>query len=125
MNCRFLALPSLIQVPRDRDRLRRGLPPRRLYEVEPEVLGSRHVMWTPVALELDFSEDYRRELAVAFANVYLVSENAAVISVMHHIRLQHLRDMGRIQRARLACNGQDPIALHLNPLLHQLGHPLM
>jgi hypothetical protein len=36
-----------------------------------------------------------------------------------------LRDLGRIQRARTACNGQDPIALHLNPLLQQIGHPLM
>jgi hypothetical protein len=96
-----------------------------LYEVEPEVLGSRHVMWTPVALELDFSEEYRRELAVAFANVFLVQENAAVISVMHNIRLQQLLDHGRVQRARMACNGQDPFTLHLNPLLQQLGLPLM
>ncbi len=122
---RFLALPSLIQAPRDHDRLRRRVRPRRPYEVEPEVLGSRHVMWTPVALQLDFSEDYRRELATAFSNVYLLQENAAVISVMHNIPLRDLRDHGRIQRARMACNGQDPIALHLNPLLHQLGHPQM
>jgi hypothetical protein len=122
---RFLALPSLIQVPRDHDRLRLRRPPRRPYEVDPEVLGSRHVMWTPVAHELDFSEQYRRELAAAFSDVYLVSDNAAVISVMHHIRLQNLLDPGRLQRARSACNGQDPIALHLNPLLQQLGFPLM
>ncbi len=112
-------------MPRDHERLRLRRPPRRLYEVEPEVLGSRHVMWTPVALELDFSEQYRMELAVAFANVYLVTENAAVISVMHHIPIQNLRDHGRLQRARAACNGQDPVALHLNPLLQQLGYPLM
>jgi hypothetical protein len=82
-------------------------------------------MWSPVALELDFSEDYRRDLATAFANVYLVGENAAVISVMHHIRLQQLVDHTRLQRARMACNGQDPIALHLNPVLQQIGQPLM
>jgi hypothetical protein len=122
---RFLALPSLIQVPRDRHRLTQRRPPRRIYEVEPEVLGARHVMWTPVALELDFSEQYRQELATAFANVYLVSENAAVISVMHRIPLRHLLDLRRVQSAREACNGQDPIALHLNPLLQQIGHPLM
>ncbi len=122
---RFLSLPSLIQAPRDHDRRRRNLPRRRLYEVEPEVLGARHVMWSPVSLELDFSEDYRRELAQAFAEVYLVRENAAVISVMHHIQLRNLVDMGRVQRARMACNGQDPIQLHLNPLLQQLGRPLM
>jgi hypothetical protein len=118
-------LPSLIQVPRDHERLRLRQPPRRLYEVEPEVLGSRPVLWSPVALELDFSEDYRRELATSFANVYLVTDNAAVISVMHHMRLQHLIDPARLQRARMACNGQDPITLHLNPVLQQLGHPLM
>jgi len=122
---RFLALPSLIQVPRDHERLRLRLPPRRPYEVDPEVLGSRPVMWSPLALELDFSEDYRRELASYFANVYLVTDNAAVISIMHNIRLQHLMDPARLQRARQACNGQDPVALHLNPLLQQLGHPLM
>jgi hypothetical protein len=82
-------------------------------------------MWQPVGLELDFSETYRRELASAFSEVYLLSENAAVISVMHHIPLCQLRDPRRFQMARMACNGQDPIALHLNPILQQLGHPLM
>jgi hypothetical protein len=82
-------------------------------------------MWTTVAHELDFSEDYRRELAAAFANVYLVRENAPVISVMHHVRLNTMVDHGRLQRARAACNGQDPITQHLNPLLQQLGRPLM
>jgi hypothetical protein len=118
-------MPSLIQLPRDRDRLRLHLPPRRLYEVDPEVLSSPPVLGSPVALELDFQEDYRRELAEAFANVYLVSDNAVVISVMHNIRLQNLIDQSRLQRARMACNGQDPIALHLNPVLHQIGHPIM
>jgi hypothetical protein len=122
---RFLALPSLLHAPRDHDRQRRNLPRRRLYEVEPEVLGSRHIMWTPVALDLDFSEDYRRDLALAFSEVYLVRENAAVISLMQHVPLRYLRDPGRIQRARMACNGQDPVQMHLNPLLQQLGRPLM
>jgi hypothetical protein len=122
---RFLSLPSLIQVPRDHDRLRLRLPRRRLYEIDPEVLGSRIVMWSPLALELNFSEDYRRELALAFAEVYLLRENAAVLSVLHRIPLRQLQDHGRLQRARMACNGQDPVALHLNPILQQLGRPLM
>ncbi len=123
--CRFIALPSLIQAPRDHERLRLRLPRRRLYEVVPEVMGSRHVMWTPVVRELDFSEDYRRELAIAFANVYLVEENAVVISVMHNIPIRHLQDQIRFQRAQIACNGQDPIVSHLYPLLVQIGHPIM
>ncbi len=82
-------------------------------------------MWTPVVHELDFSEDYRRELAIAFANVYLIEENAVVISVMHNIPIRHLQDHVRFQRAQIACNGQDPIVSHLYPLLVQLGRPIM
>ena len=82
-------------------------------------------MGTPLAVDLDYSEDYRRELARAHAEVFLVRDLAAPLSILHHRPLQHYKDPIKIQKARLACNNQDPILHHLNPMLQQLGIPLM
>jgi hypothetical protein len=117
-----LALPALLHVPRDLDRRRQQLPPRRLYEVDPEVLLSPYVS-APLASELNYSEEYRLELSRAFSEVYLVQAGAAVASVMHHRPLRSFRDPRRIQKATLACNHQDPVRFHLNPLLQMLGQP--
>jgi hypothetical protein len=120
---RFLALPALLHVPRDQDRHRQGLPPRRLYEVDPEVMTSPYVLNCHLASDLNFSEEYRLELSRAFSEVYLVRAGAAVSSVMHHRPLRAYRDPARVQRAALACNNQDPVQNHLNPLLLQIGQP--
>jgi hypothetical protein len=95
--------------------------PRRLFEVEGELLLSPHIL--PILPELNFSEQYRRELSQAFSEVFLLQERAAVISVMFNRPLKDLRDPGKIARARAACNGQDPVLHHLDPLLAQLGQP--
>jgi hypothetical protein len=98
-------------------------PPRRPYEVEDEVLSSPYVYHKPVSLELDFAEEYRSELAKAFAEVYLINEAGPVLSIMDHRPLRDYIDPVKVQAARQACNGQNPITDHLNPLLVQLGHP--
>jgi hypothetical protein len=120
---RFLALPALLHVPRDQDRVRQRLPPRRMYEVEPELMLSPYVLNCPVAIDLNFSEQYRLELSRAFSEVYLLRGGAAVASVMHHCPLRVFRDQTKIQKALLACNNQDPIQHHLDPLLQQIGQP--
>ena len=122
---RFLALPTLLHAPRDLDRAHRGLPPRRIYEVEPAVLGGPHVARKPIALDLDYSEDYRRELARAHAELYLVRNDAAALSVLHHRAVSLYRDPVKVNKARQACNGNDPYVFHLNPILLQLGLPQM
>ncbi len=114
-------MPSLVEAPRDYDRVVRRQPPRRVYHVEPEVLCSPQIAGMPIVVELGYSEEYRQELSRAFSEVFLLRDDAAVISIMHHLPLRTLRDPGRIQRARDACNDQDPVLLHLNPLLLVLG----
>ncbi len=121
--CSFLALPALLHVPRDLDRVRLHLPPRRMYEVDPELMLSPYVTGSDIASDLNFSEEYRLELSRAFSEVYLLRGGAAVASVMYHRPLRMFRDPTRIQKATLACNNQDPILHHLNPLLRQLGQP--
>ncbi len=123
LTCRFLALPALLHVPRDRERARLNLPPRRMYEVDPELLISPYVLNCPLASDLAFSEEYRLELSRAFSEVYLLKAGAAVASVMHHRPLRAFRDPLRVQKAAITCNNQDPIRLHLNPLLQQIGQP--
>ncbi len=119
---RFLALPSLLHAPCDYARLCNGLPPRPIYAVEPEVLGSKDIVRKPISIVLDFSEQYRMELARAFAEVHLLTDEAAVNSVLERRPLREFRDHGRLHRARMSCNGEDPVAQHLHPLLVQLGH---
>ncbi len=123
MSLRFLALPALLHVPRDQDRRRQNLPPRRLYEIDAELMVSPHVLNSDFASDLVFSEEYRLELSRAFSEVFLLRGGAAVTSVMHHRPLQSFRDPRRVQAATLACNHQDPIRHHLNPLLQQIGQP--
>ncbi len=113
----------MLHAPRDQDRRRLQLGPRRMYEVDPELLLSPYVANTQVALDLSYSEEYRLELSRAFSDVYLLRAGAAVASVMHHRPLRSFRDPLRVQRAALACNQQDPVTLHLNPLLQQIGQP--
>ncbi len=120
---RFLALPALLHVPRDIERRRLRLPPRRVYELDPELMTSPYVLNCPIASDLNYSENYRLELSRAFSEVFLVRPGAAVASVIQHRPLRAYRDPARVQRAALACNQQDPIAMHLNPLLLQLGQP--
>jgi len=122
---RFLALPCLVHAPRDHDRRTNRLPSRRIFEVEASVLGNPLVANTTLAVDLDFSEAYRRELARAHAEVFLVRDLAAPLSVLHHRPLSHYRDQSKVDKARLACGGQDPIIFHLNPMLNTLGIPLM
>ena len=123
---RFLALPCLLHAPRDHDdRVQGRLPPRRIYEVRGVVLGSSAIAGTPLAVDLDHSEEYRRDLARAHSEVFLCRELASPLSLIHHRPLRFYRDTAKIARARLACNDQDPVVLHLNPLLQQLGIPLM
>ena len=122
---RFLALPCLLQAPRDFDRSLRWQPSRRIFEVEPVVLGGPQVVGTPLAVVLDHSEAYRRELTRAHAEVFMVRDLAAPLSVLHHRPISHYRDPVKVQNAKLACNDQDPVLFHLNPLLQQLGLPLM
>ena len=122
---RFLALPCLLHAPRDQERVRDRLPPRRIFAVQREVLGGRHVAGTPLAVDLDYSEDYRRELARAHSEVFLVRDLASPLSLLHHRPLRLYRDPVKILKATDSCNGQDPVAQHLNPLLQQLGIPLM
>jgi hypothetical protein len=74
-------------------------------------------------LELDYAEDYREELAKAFAEVYLITDLGPVLSIMDHRPLRSYIDPARFFSAREACNGQNPITDHLNPLLTQIGHP--
>ncbi len=119
---RFLALPSLIQAPHDYSRRLRNVPRRRPYEVEPNILLSPHIAHLP---DLLYPEEYRLELAWAFSEVFLVQDDAALSSVMEHRPLVQFRDPLRISRARLSCNGQNPVTLHLNPVLAQLGLPPM
>ncbi len=120
---RFLALPALLHVPRDQERLRLHQRPRRMYEVDAGLMTSPYVLNSPLASDLNFSEQYRLELSRAFSEVYLVRAGSAVASVMYHRPLRVFRDPAKIQKATLACNNQDPIALHLNPLLQQIGQP--
>ena len=122
---RFLALPCLLHAPRDHDRAKDGLPRRRIYEVEDVVLGSSLVARTPLAVDLDHAEEYRRDLARAHAEVFLVRELACPLSLLHHRPLQLYRDPAKINKARECVGGQDPVANHLNPLLQTLGIPLM
>ena len=122
---RFLALPCLLHAPRDFDRTLKRLPSRRIYEVEDVVLGGDQIVRTPIAVDLDHSEEYRRGLARAHAEVFLVRELACPLSLLHHRPLRLYRDVAKVDKARLACNGLDPVAHHLNPLLQQLGIPLM
>jgi hypothetical protein len=103
----------------------RGLQPRRIYQVEPEVLLNPYIANSPVAQELDYPEEYRRELARAHAEVFLLYERSAVQSVMEHRPLRYYRDPARVQRARAVTNLQDPIQLHLNPILQLLGVPFV
>jgi hypothetical protein len=72
---------------------------------------------------LDYSERYREELAIAFADLYLVHDNAAALSVLFHRPLQTFRDNVRFQHAQRSCNYQNPIEVYLKPILHQLGIP--
>jgi hypothetical protein len=116
-------LPCLIQAPRDLDRARRRQPPRRPYEVEDEVLAGPYVYRKPVSLELNYAEDYRAELAKAFAEVYLIQESGPVLSIMEHRTLRDYIDPVKVHKARHTCNGENPISDHLNPLLTMLGHP--
>ena len=118
-------MPCLLHAPRDFDRAQKRLPPRRIYEVQDVVLGGNLVAHTPLSVDLDYSEEYRRDLAKAHAEVFLVRELAAPLSLLHHRPLRLYRDAAKVNRARLACNGLDPVAHHLNPLLMQLGIPLM
>ena len=120
---RFLALPCLVQAPRDYDRPRERLPPRRIYEVETSVLANRDM--GVMRVDLDYPEEYRRELAKAHSEVFLVRDLAAPLTIIHRRPLRHYRDLVKIDKARLACGGQDPVIVHLNPLLQQLGIPLM
>jgi hypothetical protein len=94
-----------------------------MYEVDPELMISPYVLNSPIASDLVFSEEYRLELSRAFSEVYLVRGGAAVASVMHHRPLRAFRDPLKVQKATLACNNQDPVQFHLNPLLQQLGLP--
>jgi hypothetical protein len=94
-----------------------------MYEVDAEMMLSPYVMNSPLALDLGYSEEYRLELSQAFSEVYLLRGGAAVASVMYHRPLRLFRDPSRVQNASLACNNQDPIAHHLNPLLQQIGQP--
>ncbi len=116
-------MPCLLHAPRDHDRARRRQPPRRPYEVESEVLGSPYVFRKPIALELDFAESYREDLAKAFAEVYLLTDYGPVLSIMDHRPLRSYIDPIKFMTAREACNGANPITDHLNPLLTQIGHP--
>jgi hypothetical protein len=96
-----------------------------MYEVDPEMMTSPYVLSGPLSSDLNYSEDYRLELSRAFSEVYLLRAGAAVASVMHHRPLRAFRDPAKIQQATFACNNQDPILQHLNPILHQIGqHPL-
>ena len=113
----------MVQAPRDYDRPRERRPPRRIYEVEVSVLANRDL--GALRVDLDYSEEYRRELAKAHSEVFVVRELAAPLSILHRQPLRHYRDLVKIDKARLACGGQDPVDLHLNPLLQQLGIPLM
>ena len=120
-----MALPCLLHAPRDFDRVRGRLPSRRIYEGKPEVLANSLGVGTPLAVDLDHSEQYRRELAKAHSELFLVRELAAPLSLLHHRPLRLYRDAAKVDKATLACNGLDPVAHHLNPLLQQLGLPLM
>jgi hypothetical protein len=96
-----------------------------MYEVEPEVLGSLTLLGSPVANQLDYSAEYRRELARAHSELYLVQDNAIVYSLLHHRPLREYLDPDKVRRARRASPNQDPIQNELNPILLQLGKPLM
>ncbi len=87
------------------------------------MLGSPYVFGTPLASELDFDEEYRMDLAKAFAEVYLVTDAGPVLSLMDHRPLRNYIDPIKYVSAREACNGQNPITDHLNPLLVNLGKP--
>ncbi len=69
-------MPTLLSAPRDYDRVMSNLPLRKIYEVESEILGSLVQTGSPVANDLDFSQEYRREIARAHSELYLVTENA-------------------------------------------------
>ena len=90
-----------------------------------EVLRGPSVIGTPLAVDLDYSEDYRRDLAKAHSELFLVRELASPLSLLHHRPLRQYRDAAKFDKARLTCNGLDPVAHHLNPLLQQLSIPLM
>jgi hypothetical protein len=116
-------MPSLVQAPRDLERYVRRQPARPTFFVEPEVLLSPHIAGHPIASELGYSEEYRQELSRAFSEVFLLRDGAAVNSIMFHRPLRAFRDPARVQRAQRACHNQDPVQLHLNPLLQMIGQP--
>jgi hypothetical protein len=117
-------MPALVHVPRDLDNIRQGLPRRRMYELDPNVMISLYAINREGFNQLNFPEEYRLELSRAFSEVYLLRGGAAVASVMYHCPLRLFRDPARYQRARDVCNGQDPIQTQLNPVLLQSGqHP--
>ncbi len=92
-----------------------------MFQVEPEVLCSPQIHHQ-VVTDLGYSEEYRKELSRAYSEVFLLRDGAAVNSILFHRPLRTFRDPARIQKARVACNNQDPVLLHLNPLLQGLGH---
>jgi hypothetical protein len=120
-----LALPTLLAAPRDHDRSVRGQPSRRLYQIDRDVIGARHLVRKPLAVDLNYDEQYRVELAIAAAEVYLVTDHALAESYLQHRPLREFRDPQRVLRARQTCNGSDPIQYHLNPLLRRLNLPLL
>jgi hypothetical protein len=125
INFRFLALPTLLSAPRDYDRVMSNLPLRKIYEVEPEVLGALVQTGSALANDLDYAQEYRRELARAHSELYLVTDNAVTLSLLHHRPLREFIDPRKVERAKRACNSPDPISTHLNPSLHALGLPQM
>ncbi len=112
----------MLHAPRDYDDFQQGMAPRRLYQVHPEVLTSKDIP-QDVLLMLDYSEQYRQELAIAFANLYLVHDNAAALSVLFHRPIHTFRDNSKYQHAQRSCNYQNPIEVYLKPILQQLGIP--
>jgi hypothetical protein len=61
----------------------------------------------PVSLELNYSEEYRFELARAFSEVYLIHDSGPVLSIMDHRPLRDFIDPAKVHKARHACNGED------------------
>ncbi len=101
------------------------LPLRKMYEVEPEVLASLVQTGSAVANDLDFAQEYRRELARAHSELYLVTDNAITLSLLHHRPLREFIDPRKVAMAQRVCASQDPISSHLNPILLNLGLPRM
>ena len=110
-----------MSAPRDQDRIRKRQPARRMYFVEPEVLAMVHGQ--PLAVDLDYDEQYRQELAIAHSAIFLLEDDALTRSVLERRPLGTFRDPLKVQKARQANNGLDPVTTQLNPLLIQLGIP--